>query len=367
MYRLARPVLFGLDAEAAHHLTLAALRRAGRSPLIRALLRSLFDVSDVRLQVEAFGLRFRNPVGLAAGFDKDGVAAFGLAGLGFGHLEIGTLTRWPQPGNRRPRIFRYPAQAALVNRMGFPNAGIEALEPALAQRVASATARSGWSPPVQVGINLGKGKDTPLAMAADDYVTLLKHVHARRQASYVAINISSPNTPGLRELQTQAWLDDLLAAVAGARDVLEPRVPVLIKIAPDLDLAEVDSVLAAIEATGIDGVIATNTTLAREGVPEAANVEGGLSGGPLRSRSTEIIRYISRQTSGRLPIIGVGGILTAADALEKLRAGAHLIQIYTGLVYSGPGIVRQINRGLLRACQDEGLPGVSALTPFRQT
>jgi dihydroorotate dehydrogenase len=310
-------------------------------------------VEDRRLAVEAFGLRFANPVGLAAGYDKNGIAIRGLAALGFGHLEVGTLTRQPQRGNPRPRVHRFPAAQAVVNSMGFPNAGIDALAPNLA------TGGRNFAP--RLGVNLGKGRDTPLERAAEDYCALLRQVHARRQADYVTINISSPNTKDLRQLQGAAAVHALLRAVTAERDALSPRLPLLVKIAPDLSEAELDGVLDAVLATGVEGVIATNTTTDRAAVPQARDLPGGVSGAPVRSRSTEVIRYLAARTAGRLPLIGVGGVFSADDALEKLAAGAWLVQVYTGLVYTGPGLIRDINRGLLRACEAAGAAHLSAL------
>jgi len=330
-YRLLRSLLFRLDPEQVHHLTLGLLRWVGDFAPTRALLCAMFAVDDVRLQVKVFGVPFKNPVGLAAGYDKNGVAMRGLSALGFGHIEVGTVTLRPQSGNPRPRIFRVPASHALINRMGFPSDGVEAL------RLARTDAR--------IGVNIGKNKETPLERAADEYCELLRRVHAH--ADYVAINVSSPNTPGLRQLQSRAAIRDLLQAIVATRDELSPRVPLLVKIAPDLSDAEMDDVLAAIRDAGLDGIIATNTTLSREGVANRANETGGLSGAPLRARATQVIRYLAERTNGALPIIGVGGIASAADALEKLNAGAHLIQVYTGLVYRGPGLVREINRAWL--------------------
>ncbi len=345
MYQLIRPLLFRLDAEQAHDLTLALLRIAGNFPVTNYILSKLFSVSDPRLEVEAFGIRFKNPIGLAAGYDKNGIAIQGLGCLGFGHIEVGTVTRFPQAGNPRPRIHRIPESHALINSMGFPNAGVDRL------RLNRGSAR--------FGINIGKSKDTPLERAAEDYCELLKRVHA--QADYVALNVSSPNTPGLRQLQSRAAINDLLRAVTSARDALTPRVPLLVKISPDMRDDEIGDVLAAVQDNGIDGVVATNTTISREGVPAYAKTSGGLSGTPLRSRATEMIRFIARQTQGRLPIIGVGGMASTEDALEKLRAGARLIQIYTGLVYAGPGLVRQINRGLVQVCQREQVSSIANL------
>jgi dihydroorotate dehydrogenase len=353
MYGLVRPLLFRADPERVHNATLQLLRMAGRLPPVRGLLARLFRVDDSRLEVEVFGVRFRNPVGLAAGYDKNGVALRGLASLGFGHLEVGTLTPQPQAGNPRPRVHRFPAAQALVNSMGFPNAGIESLPPGLAA--------VGRTTGTRVGINLGKGRDTPLERAADDYRALLRHVHAHQQADYVAINISSPNTKDLRRLQQGAAVGDLLGAVASERNGLSPRLPLLVKIAPDLSEPEIDAILDAVLAAGLDGVIATNTTTSRDLIPQARDLPGGTSGEPVRERSTAIVRHIAARTEGRLPIIGVGGILRPAEALDKIEAGAWLVQLYTGLVYTGPGLVHAINIELLRACASAGAAHVGAL------
>ncbi len=360
MYSLIRPLLFRVDPERMHGWTLAALRLAARLEPVRGWLGRHFDVRDGRLEVEAFGLRFRNPVGLAAGYDKNGAALAGLALLGFGHIEAGTVTRQPQAGNPRPRIWRFPAAEAIVNSMGFPNDGMDVLQPPPAgltraqdgpRRGLLATGptpdSARWRPPLRVGVNIGKSKDTPLDQAADDYVALLREAHERRLGDYVSVNVSSPNTAGLRELQGRGPVEALLTELARARDALSPRLPVLVKIAPDLSRAEIDTVLEAIQVSGLDGIIATNTTTGRAEVPTAKNLPGGMSGRPLTHLSTEVIRHIARQTGGRLPIVGVGGILRPADALEKLEAGAVLVQVYTGLVYTGPGLVRSINRARL--------------------
>lgn len=335
MYSLLRPLLFRLDPERAHHLTLSLLRWAGQSP-ISGLLNQLFEVNNPRLSVEAFGLKFKNPLGLAAGYDKNGRAVAGLSALGFGHIEVGTVTRLPQPGYPRPRVHRVPEAQAVVNAMGFPNEG-------LAQLLIT---NNQWrNIACNIGINIGKGKDTPLERAAEDYCELLKQVPGR--ADYVTINVSSPNTLGLRQLQARAAMEELLKAIAATRNTLTPRVPVLVKLAPDLSESEIDDALAAITTCGMDGLIATNTTVSREGLPKyARSLKGGLSGMPLRARATAVIRYLAQHTT--LPIIGVGGIMNADDALEKLDAGARLIQIYTGLVYAGPGLVRNINQQIAK-------------------
>lgn len=358
MYSLLRPLLFRLDPERAHRLTLNLLRWAGNFPVTHRLLRALFEVSDPRLNIVAFGLTFKNPVGLAAGYDKNGIAVRGLSALGFGHVEIGTLTLRPQVGNPKPRVHRVPEAHALINSMGFPNDGVDALPPAhpstSAQNAEQAVSQGRMT---RLGINIGKGKDTPLERAADDYCALLRKVYAR--ADYVTINVSSPNTLGLRQLQARDLMEGLLRAVTRVRDELTPRVPLLVKIAPDLNEAELDDVLAA-TACGIDGLIATNTTIRRDGIPSRyAELKGGLSGMPLRARATEIIRYLAQRTT--LPVIGVGGVMNADDALEKWRAGARLVQVYTGLIYRGPNLVKGINVGLLQACERAGARNIGEL------
>jgi len=345
MYSLIRPLLFRLDAERAHHLTLDALRLASRVPFGKQLLRTVFEANDPKLEIEAFGLKFKNRVGLAAGYDKNGVGIAGLNALGFGHLEIGTVTRLPQAGNPKPRVHRVPEAHGVINSMGFPNEGVEALgrrrdiRPQMSDNPSTAVS-------ALLGINIGKGRDTPIERAAEDYCALLQQVSA--QADYIALNISSPNTMNLRQLQARAAIENLLREVAAVRDGLPVRKPLLVKIAPDLSEDEIVDVLGAIAATGIDGVIATNTTLGREGLPAYAQpLKGGLSGAPLTAKSTQVIRTISKHTHGKLPIIGVGGIMSPADALAKLDAGATLVQIYTGMIYYGPALVRDINRAMV--------------------
>ena len=332
MYELLRPLLFKFDPEVIHKITLNLIKWAGMLPPTYAVLRAIFEVNDPRLEVEAFGVKFRNPIGLAAGYDKDGVAVRGLSSLGFGHVEVGTLTRQKQIGNPQPRVHRVIESQGVINSMGFPNNGVAAM------RIRRGAAK--------VGINIGKSKDTPLEQAAEDYVELFKQVY--RDADYVAINISSPNTLNLRQLQARDYIEGLLKEVTTVRNRVTPRVPVLVKIAPDLSEQEVDDVLGAIELAGVDGVIATNTTIGREGIPAAyRDLKGGLSGLPLRDRSTALVSCISRKTNSKLPIIGVGGVMNPIDALAKFEAGATLVQVYTGLVYAGPSLVQQINRALL--------------------
>jgi dihydroorotate dehydrogenase len=340
VYGRIRPLLFRLDPEDAHSLTLHLLALSGALPPVRAILRGLFRWTDPSLRTRAFGLDFPNPVGMAAGYDKDGRGLSGLACLGFGHLELGTVTPKAQPGNPRPRIFRLPEDKGLINRMGFPNEGAEPLLRRL---------QRGRPKDVVIGVNIGKGADTPLEAAAEDYLSLMRSFYA--DTDYLAVNVSSPNTLGLRRLQARQALELLLGAVAAERAQLQAtsgrRVPVLVKLAPDLSNAELEDAVGAIQGAGLEGVIATNTTLDRTGLISVHRDEtGGLSGVPLRRHSTEIIRAIARITGGRLAIVGAGGIFCAEDAREKLDAGASLIQVYTGLVYRGPGLVREILQGL---------------------
>lgn len=333
MYRLLRSLLFRLDAETAHDLTLFIARVAGAMPLSRLALAKLFAAPAC--PVEAFGLTFRNPVGLAAGYDKDALAVHGLATLGFGHIEVGTVTPLLQSGNPRPRLFRLVEEEAVINRMGFPSQGAERV----AARLRRLPARDRRS--FVLGVNLGKNKETPLERAADDYLTLLR-IFAPL-ADYLVINVSSPNTLGLRQLQARQMLEELLRQIQAARRSLPISPPVLVKLAPDLSDVELDDALAALIAFGMDGVVLTNTTLAREGLKSPYQREGGgLSGRPLQARSEAILKQAAQRLNGRLPIISVGGIMTPQDALRRLELGATLVQVYTGLVYAGPMLVRQI-------------------------
>jgi len=337
-YECVRALLFRLDPERVHHLTLSALTFASSSPVTRALLRRAFSFHDPSLAVEVFGIRFPNPLGLAAGYDKEGCTLQGLACLGFGHVELGTVTPLPQPGNPCPRIFRLPEDRALINRMGFPNKGAEALFKHIRNRRAS---------DVVVGLNIGKGVNTPLEAAANDYLQLLRTFYAF--VDYFVVNVSSPNTVGLRRLQARDFLDSLLREISNARQALttdlQKRVPVLVKLAPDLTRQELEDAVGTIMERGMDGIVATNTTIERDGLLSANAVEsGGLSGLPLRERSTAMVRQIWENTKGKLPIIGVGGVFNTDDMKEKLDAGASLVQVYTGLVYRGPGLARSILR-----------------------
>lgn len=325
---LVRPALFSLEPEQAHHLSLKTLARLSRWPAALAPLRRFRPAPKPRT---VFGIEFPNPVGLAAGFDKNGVALPAWEALGFGFVEIGTVTAHPQLGNPAPRIFRYPAQEALINRLGFNNDGAEAV----AARLRKLRAHGRW-PSIPVGINLGKSKITPVSEAAEDYRFSFRRL--REFADYVVLNVSSPNTPGLRDLQAVAALAELLGVIAG-ENRKEPK-PILLKIAPDLALEDLPRIVATCEGAGIAGIIATNTTLDHSAIRGAKDESGGLSGAPVRERSTEFVRTLKGLT--RLPLIGVGGILDFADAREKFEAGAALVQVYTGYVYRGPGLLREI-------------------------
>ena len=336
------PLLRRFDAERTHEATLAALATAQRTAAGRWLLRRIVGEVPQR-PVCAFGLTFRNVLGVAAGFDKDVRVAPGLALLGFGHVEVGTLTPWPQAGNPRPRLFRLPPDEALINRMGFPNAGMVRATQRL--RRLSEVPRS-----FVLGVSLGKQKETSLAEAGRDYVAVMRAVYP--YADYLAVNVSSPNTPGLRALQGSRYLGDLLGRLVAEKEVLatrhgiEPR-PLLLKIAPDLEPREVEEMVAAALAANVDGMIATNTTTRRDRVVHPYRREqGGLSGAPLRARSRALVAAIHEQAGAALPLIGVGGVFTAADAHALLAAGASLVQTYTGLVYEGPGMAGRLLRGL---------------------
>lgn len=331
--RAVRPALFRLgggDAESAHEWALRRLAALADRPAACAVLRDRYAVSAPRT---VFGVRFPNPVGLAAGMDKDGAALPAWPALGFGFVEVGTVTWQAQPGNPRPRLFRLAASQAVINRMGFNNAGALAL----ADRLAALPRPLG----VPLGISLGKSKVTPLEEAVDDYLASYKALAP--YADYIAVNVSSPNTPGLRALQDRAHLDALLSALRGAGDT-----PVLVKIAPDLTDPAIAEVLQVCTDRGAAGVIATNTTLGRGGLapadqPRAAEA-GGLSGRPLTARAREVVAFVHRQAGGALPVIGVGGILDREDAARLFDAGASLVQLYTGLIYRGPGLVRAVAR-----------------------
>lgn len=338
--RILRKVLFRLDPERAHELSVAALATlSGLPPLCRLLERRNQLAPGLARPVEAFGLKFPNAVGLAAGYDKNGRVWPAAAALGFGHVEIGTVTAQPQPGNPRPRVFRYPEQQAVINRMGFNNDGARAVARRLARRRGPGRRR------IPVGVNIGKSRAADLEQAAHDYLASFNWL--ADYADYFVLNVSSPNTPDLRRLQDEARLRELLTVVTAANrsraaNPSSRRVPLLLKIAPDLSFRQIDTVLEVVAEFALDGIIATNTTVERQGAFAGVDVAGGLSGAPLRRRSTQIVRYLSLATGGRLPIVGVGGITDAESAGEKLDAGAVLVQIYTGLVYRGPTFARDV-------------------------
>ncbi len=344
--RFIKPVLFRLDPERSHDLVLAGLSAAGWA-WARTGIAPV--ATDPRLAVEVCGLRFASPVGLAAGCDKTGRALWAWPRLGFGFVEVGTVTPRPQPGTPRPRIFRLPEDEALINRLGFNSPGAEVV----AERLA-ATRRAG-AYPIPLGVNIGKNRVTPLEEAAGDYVRALDRLHGH--ADFFVVNLSSPNTPGLRDLQAREAAATLLAALAARNRSLGEK-PVFVKVAPDMTRAELEGVADAVRGRA-HGFVATNTTVGREGLRSPSRVEsGGLSGAPLRRLATEVIRMLARTTGGRVPIIGVGGIMTAEDAYEKIKAGATLVELYTGLVYGGPAVPRRITVGLLQLLERDGLPSL---------
>jgi dihydroorotate dehydrogenase len=330
--RFVRPLLFSLDAEAAHRLTIEFLQKASHFDPALRVLRSFQPSSKPKT---LFGLNFPNPIGLAAGLDKNGVALPAWAALGFGFIEIGTVTAKAQPGNPKPRIFRLPEQQALINRLGFNNDGADAI----AQRLAALRASARW-PAVPVGINIGKSRATPLEDATDDYLYSFRTL--RNFADYITLNISSPNTPGLRELQEPEKLSKLLHAI-GKQAGPAPK-PMIVKISPDVSGAELKAILAVCEENGVSGIIATNTTLDHSSIAPQLDQAGGLSGAPLRDKSTALAREINARST--IPLIASGGIFDAESAREKFQAGAQLIQLYTGLVYRGPQLLREIMASL---------------------
>jgi dihydroorotate dehydrogenase len=346
--KLVRPILFAQDAERAHDFTLKILGRASRSKLVCNAIGNFFFAPE--LPVEIFGLKFPNPIGLAAGMDKSAAAVPIWEKLGFGFCELGGVTRHAQPGNPPPRMFRAVTDEAIVNRMGFNNPGAEIFAQKLVE-----WKKSGRWPNHPVGINLGKSKFTSLENASEDYANSFRAL--RELADFFVINVSSPNTPSLRQLQDKAALDEIFAAV---QEQNQNRKPVLVKIAPDLSFEALDEILELVSSRQIAGIVATNTTISRPQTHDLAAQKiyaetGGLSGKPLRARSTEIIRHIFKQMNGKLPIIGVGGIFSLDDAWEKITAGASLIQIYTGLVFEGPSIAKEIVTGLIRRMEKEGV------------
>ena len=333
LYRsFVKPILFSLSAEAAHDLAIRNLRAASQWPFALRALERFRPAPKPRI---VFGLTFPNPIGLAAGFDKNGVALPAWAALGFGFVEIGTVTATAQPGNPKPRIFRYPEQGALINRLGFNNDGADAV----AARLRKLREKGRW-PAIPIGINLGKSKITPIEEAVSDYLCSFRLLAPL--ADYIVLNVSSPNTPGLRSLQEHDALEQLLRVIR--QENQSANKPVLLKIAPDLSISELEQIIATCEQNGIAGIIATNTTLDHSAIPPSPDQVGGLSGRPLRKKSTEFVRAITSRS--QLPVIASGGISDAESAREKLEAGAQLLQVYTGYVYRGPGLLREIVENL---------------------
>ncbi|MDB5262138.1 MAG: dihydroorotate dehydrogenase [Adhaeribacter sp.] len=343
MYKsLLRPLLFQIDPEAIHTFSYSALKTAFKLPLAKKLGEQAFCVRDARLERKVFGLTFPNPVGLAAGFDKNALLVDEVAQFGFGFIEIGTVTPRPQPGNDKPRLFRLPADQALVNRMGFNNQGVGVAADRLRYRKNN----------IIIGGNIGKNKNTPNEDALQDYSYCFEALYD--VVDYFVVNVSSPNTPDLRALQDKEPLQALLAALQQQNAAKAARKPLLLKIAPDLNQNQLDDIIQIAIDTGLDGIVATNTTISRDGLKTSqANLEaigaGGLSGKPLRDKATEIIRYLRLHLPVHIRIIGVGGIMTPEDATEKLAAGADLVQLYTGFIYEGPSLVKQINRLILKS------------------
>ena len=337
MYKtVIRPLLFSLDPEKAHHFTFRYLKFIHKIPLVPALIRAIYKVEHPSLHREVFGLHFKNPVGLAAGLDKDAKLYQELSNLGFGFIEIGTITPKPQPGNPPKRLFRLIDDQGIINRMGFNNEGVEA-----------AVKRLKKNKNVLIGGNIGKNKITPNDQAVNDYLICFEQLFD--YVDYFVVNVSSPNTPNLRTLQEKEPLQQLLSTLQHKNHEYPKPKPILLKIAPDLTDEQLLDIIEIVQNTHIAGVIATNTTIGRQGLHSPAqNETGGLSGKPLKQRATEVIRFLSEKSNKAFPIIGVGGIFSEEDAIEKLNAGASLVQLYTGFIYEGAGLVKRINKRLIR-------------------
>lgn len=347
MYKLLlRPLLFLIDPERVHHFVFSALKLFLKIPFLSFILKKRYVVSSPNLEVKILGLTFPNPVGLAAGFDKDAILFNELAYFGFGFIEIGTLTPITQSGNEKPRMFRLVEDEALINRMGFNNEGVEAAVERLKKRKTN----------IVIGGNIGKNKITPNELAIEDYKKCFEALFD--YIDYFVVNVSSPNTPGLRNLQEKEPLTRLLGELNKINSLKKKRKPILLKIAPDLSNEQLDDIIEIVAITKIDGVVATNTTIARHNLKTSQTYidsigNGGLSGKPLKSRATEVIQYLSKKSGKAFPIIGVGGIYSAEDALEKLSAGASLVQVYTGFIYEGPSLIEKINKKILERKQNE--------------
>lgn len=340
MYKsFIRPFFFNFPPEKAHHLAMNLLKANLAIPGMKSMYKNMYSVTDKRLETEVFGIKFPNPVGLAAGFDKNADYYQEISHLGFGFIEIGTITPVAQPGNPQPRMFRLPEDEGLINRMGFNNGGVELAIKNLANRPKN----------LIIGGNIGKNKITPNKEALNDYIIAFNALF--NYVDYFVVNVSSPNTPGLRELQDKGPLTEILNSLQVENNKQSSQKPILLKIAPDLTDDQLDDIIDIIASTKTDGVIATNTTISREGLKSNKNLTdemGGLSGKPVKERSTEVISYLHKKSNGKFPIIGVGGIQTAQDAIDKLNAGASLVQVYTGFIYEGPSMVKQICEGILK-------------------
>jgi len=352
---ILKPIFFKMDPETAHHIVVDGLEMAGKLPGVNSVLHAMYGVgSSPELETELFGLTFPHPVGLAAGLDKNGTSTDGFSSIGFGFAEVGTVTPKGQSGNEQPRLFRLPPDEALINRMGFNNKGTTAMAEKLSHRKINR---------IPIAVNIGKNKVTPNELAHEDYQACIRDLYS--YGDFFVVNISSPNTPDLRALQHGDELRTLLGAVIEEMDTQakrsqSARKPVLVKIAPDMTDEQLELTVETIAASGVSGIIATNTTLSRDGLQHAnASETGGLSGKPLRERSTAIIRKIYKQTNGTLPIIGSGGIFTAQDAYDKIRAGASMVEIYTALIYKGPGVLRELTNGLKECLRKDGYNHIS--------
>lgn len=359
LYPLLKKLLFLWDPEWIHGRVLGLLTWLGHRPTLSRWVQARLAVRDPRLVVQCLGLTFPNPVGLAAGLDKNAEALPAWVDLGFGAVELGSVTALAQPGNPTPRLFRLPLDQAIINRMGFNNLGAMAVKQQL-ERWISLRGR----PEIPIGINIGKSKVTPLEQAPEDYCQSMRLLYPL--ADYFVINVSSPNTPGLRQLQDRDKLEGLLAQLLDLRTTLvkqgQPQRPLLLKIAPDLTTEQLDEIAALVLSLGLDGLIATNTTLSREGLRTPLDEAGGLSGRPLAARSLEVLSHLKSRVGERIPLISVGGVFSAEDVASRLRAGASLVQLYTGFVYGGPATVSHICHGLLRILEQEGLSHISELS-----
>lgn len=338
--KLIRPLLFNISPETAHEIGIESLKVGLSSEAAQNFAAKKFSVESLG-EIERFGLKFKNPLGIAAGFDKNGIVVNQLAALGFGFVEVGTVTFKPQPGNEKPRLFRLPEDKALINRLGFNNQGTEKIVERLKK----------INPKCILGVNIGKNKDVPNDEAIENYVQSFDLAH--EVADYIAVNVSSPNTPNLRELQKAENLEELLKELQKRNEQLSAK-PLLVKIAPDLNESEIEAIVDIVSRLDLSGIIATNTTISRDNLKTKINEAGGLSGKPVKEKSTEVIKKIYKYSNGKIPIIGIGGIFTAEDAFEKIAAGACLLQAYTGFIYQGISFAKEINSGLNKILKEKG-------------